>query len=302
MIYVSKEKATGNQAALVQLADLNIYSHKIFQVKCDLRVSDKCRNVYNMEYRQFIKLINNNDGKLPCLFCSRTAKFSGRSNPNTKYKSLDDKFFKHIDSKEKAYLLGWIASDGHISKTGFSIGIHQKDIITLNILKQLICKELPTTIIIQHNTTIAKFDIYSKEISQDLCKLLNISAGKKSHTVNFPILLPEFNRYFLRGYFEGDGTLNSMAKIKINKQYKKRPICSITSSSSKMLEKIQSICDIPCNFYKNQVIWNTRETLLFLDYIYTDLSQLYLERKYQLYIEWKNNYEYRYPKNKKYAK
>jgi hypothetical protein len=37
--------------------------------------------------------------------------------PNRKY-FIDENYFEFINSEEKAYWLGWIASDGHLSKKG----------------------------------------------------------------------------------------------------------------------------------------------------------------------------------------
>lgn len=51
--------------------------------------------------------------------------------------------FKKIDSPEKAYLLGWIASDGSIRYFGFIIKFHKKDLKILEKLRDIICKDLP---------------------------------------------------------------------------------------------------------------------------------------------------------------
>jgi hypothetical protein len=92
MIYINKN------GILLPISDeekskISIHSHNIYDVSCDFKVSKKCRNTYKMEFRFYCKYIKNNNGKLPCIYCSREIKFSGRNNPNTKYKSLDDNFF-----------------------------------------------------------------------------------------------------------------------------------------------------------------------------------------------------------------
>ena len=64
-------------------------------------------------------------------YCSRVCwgiSVLGRGNQNSRYKQLDDTFFSEIDSPSKAYLLGWIASDGTIGKNGtISIALHKRD-------------------------------------------------------------------------------------------------------------------------------------------------------------------------------
>lgn len=223
---------------------------------------------------------------------------SGRNNPNTKYKSLDDNFFKKIDSKEKAYLLGWIASDGHIAKRGFTIYLKDIDNKIIESLKDIICKEIPVKYKINSDgRKQVGFRINSQEISRDLCKLLNIKCGKKSAVVNFPELEDTYNMYFIRGYFEGDGCI-------INKNTKtKYPVVSISSNSFSMLKAIFNKTKIHGYVYKNQIVWSNLHAISFLDYIYINSeSLLRLDRKYDLYLYWKTNYEYNCKKNKKRGK
>ncbi len=52
-------------------------------------------------------------------------------------------FFTKIDTEFKAYLLGWIASDGYISNNGFKILRKDTDEDIVKILKDGICPELP---------------------------------------------------------------------------------------------------------------------------------------------------------------
>src|ERR1700692_182421 len=168
MIYVEHEWLSATEA-LDRLINLNIHSHKEFMVKCDFCISTKCSKKYKIEYRRFLKVIKNNNNKVICLFCSRKLKFSGRNNPNTKYKNIDDNYFKNINTIDKAYLLGWIASDGHISERGFVISIHQKDIEILNLFQNLICKNVPIKKFETDTSKMCKYVISSKKISSDLC-------------------------------------------------------------------------------------------------------------------------------------
>ena len=129
--------------------------------------------------------MENNGGSFICLQCSRHLKSSGSHNPNSKY-HFDHEMFKSIDTEEKAYLLGWIASDGHISKSSWSIKIEiqDTDIRCLETLKDIVCEEIP----IVHIKNNIRIEIHSKTMCLDICKLLSIKRGKKSNTVNFPNL------------------------------------------------------------------------------------------------------------------
>ena len=46
---------------------------------------------------------------------------------------LDDNLFFNIDSEKKAYILGWIASDGSLGKNKVSIQLQKSDENFINI-------------------------------------------------------------------------------------------------------------------------------------------------------------------------
>lgn len=257
--------------------NLKEQSHKKIKIKCDFEISKKCRKIYEIPYRDALVTRRNNNNKDICLFCSRKLKSSGRNNPNCKYVSLDDNFFENIDSEEKAYLLGWIGSDGCITERGFSIDVHKKDIEILEKLKNIICKDLKIKNKIRKS--IVSLTINSKSIAKDLIKIFNIDYGKKSETICFPELDNDNLKWcFLRGYFDGDG---SIRKPSISNY----PECKITSSSLCMLEGIKDFCTIPSFLGKDYIGWTSNNALDFLGKIYENTS-LYLKRKKELYDMW----------------
>lgn len=251
-------------------------------VKCQFGRSTKCLNEHFISYRAYIKNINNNK-KYICLQCSRTLKFSGRKNPNMKY-NIDDNFFKKIDSRQKAYLLGWIGSDGHISKSGFKISINQNDLSVLVKLRDIICHEVP----IKRKDTLVSLSISSSEISKDLCNLFNLkfdnSVYKKSHSIEFPNIPEEFKYDFIRGYFEGDGYTNNTTD-----KYGERtqPIFSISSNSKKMISSLYIHLNIPFPVnISNEVFCQGVNAVDILGKLYDNCEDMFLERKYEKYLEW----------------
>lgn len=253
-------------------------SHFKINVKCDFGVSNNCKNLYKIEIRRYHKVASNNDGKLICLQCSRYLKARGRINPNCKY-MFDDNYFSKIDSLEKAYFLGWIAADGHVSKRGFSISLHEKDKEILFKLKSLISKDLPLSAKADNQVVLT---VNSQKMAEDLSKNLKINFGKKSDK----IMLPSFDDdkitwAFIRGLFEADGSIRSPL-------YAKYPRCSISSSSVKILTQIKEFCNIPCSVYKQNIEWNNSNALDFLSKIYDDLDlgSFFLDRKFETYCQW----------------
>lgn len=283
MIYVNNEWLSA-QAGLVQLVNETKGSHKKFKIKCDSQKSTKCRKEYEIAYKDYLRhLSKNNNEKIFCLFCSRAEKHSGRLNPNAKYHNINDNFFNKIDTLDKAYLLGWIGSDGHISNAGFTIKIHTKDIVILTYIKNIICTDVPIFNKVFTYTDMSGFTINSKQISKDLCLLFNISPGKKSNTINFPNIDQKYYYEFIRGYFDGDGTINS---IRNKRGY---PQSMITSDSPLMLLKIKEILGFGF-IYKSTFEMSVKDTFTFCERIYTP-NRPKLERKYQRYLEWIEYYE-----------
>lgn len=254
-------------------------SHYLVFGRCQIQKSPKCTGTVKMSIRNFYTSMEKNDGKYVCFYCLMTLTNTGRNNPNCKYKTLDDDFMKVIDTEEKAYLLGWIASDGHLSPTGrIDISVRDYDIKIMEILKDLICEEIP----IFKRDDMVGFSICSTEMNSDICKILEICPGNKSKIVTFPNLDNDSLTWaFIRGLFDGDGSINKLTR---NNQ---RRSCCIASISSKMKEGIKKFCKIDCYLNDATIGFTTTNAMLFLSKIYqTNNEKLRLERKYNTYLEY----------------
>jgi dUTP pyrophosphatase len=190
---------------------------------------------------------------------------------------LDDRFFSSIDTEEKAYLLGWIASDGHIARSGsITLEIHKTDAYHLGQLRDLIWPELP---IFEHNNLVG-FRLSSRQMVSDVCRWLSIGPGKKSALVRFPPLSSvELGWAFLRGFFEGDGHVTSISSKK------RQPQCHISTNSAEMRRAIREFCKIPCREYSDRLEWYGNNALDFLARLYIGTRPSLL-RKRERYIEW----------------
>jgi len=203
-------------------------------------------------------------------------KYSGRKNPNSRY-NLDDNFFSVIDGADKAYILGFIASDGSISEGTIDIEIHGRDKLLLTAIAARIsddCKIRPSKIT---NVTLS---LHSKKLVSDVCSHLDITPGPKSHIVNFPHMIDDtFKWDFIRGFFDGDGSINKVGGKK------RQPRCKITSNSIKMLSAIKDFCNISCSVGKSDIWFSGNSALDFMGKLYDD-AKLYMPRKKDLYLDW----------------
>ena len=212
----------------------------------------------------------------------------GRNNPSCKY-NFDDNLLGKINSHNKAYVLGWIASDGGLSNKNISIILAEKDKEILYKIRDFICKEIPIKlkkIDIKNRQDQFRLTISSKTMVNDVCKWLCISpACDKTAIVKFPEIEKRFICDFIRGYFDGDGNIRS-----IDKNCKKGLDCNITSKSQFIKDSIQTICSskgIYSNVNKDGIYFSTFDALRFLDMIYKG-GKMHLQRKFIVYKKWKN--------------
>ena len=128
----------------------------------------------------------------------------GRS--NSKY-TVDVRFFDSIDTEEKAYIIGFILADGHISKQGsLIITLHKRDIDILEKIRVAMKSDYPikperekyVSLIISSKTLCDKLNFYGfnnrKTYGFDFDKLLTFIPNT---------LIP----HFIRGMFDGDGCI-----------------------------------------------------------------------------------------------
>ena len=125
--------------------------------------------------------------------------------------SLDEHCFDAIDNEYKAYVLGFIASDGCIhnpteehKQNIVKISIKQIDEEILNIMKTVVFK---TDKPISHRHGVSTLEIVSDNICQNIIKLgLGI---RKTYGNTYVQLETHLMRHFIRGYFDGDGSIST---------------------------------------------------------------------------------------------
>lgn len=130
--------------------------------------------------------------------------------------SVDDNYFEKIDTPNKAYFLGLLYADGclHFVKNTVSIGLQERDGYILNAFKKDLNSNYPIGLYsrkkIQWKTQQPQyiFKFTNSKIYGDLIKLGCFP--QKTFNLKFPSFsqVPqEFIFHFIRGFFDGDGTI-----------------------------------------------------------------------------------------------
>jgi hypothetical protein len=128
--------------------------------------------------------------------------------------NVNDNYFANIDSEEKAYWLGFLMADGYINQRSgqdrLILDIAKKDEDHLEAFKKAINFEGPIKEFIiksgkWENFKHSQIAITSQKLVDNLNKLG--CTAKKSLSLKFPKLKSDLINHFIRGYFDGDGSV-----------------------------------------------------------------------------------------------
>jgi len=206
--------------------------------------------------------------------------------------NYDADFFESIDTEEKAYWLGFLYADGYVSKTSaintsYTVGIdlmrsdenHLKKFNkSINGNFELVYRERERWNKIH---SICSIRVYCKKMVEDLIN--NGCTYNKTFDIKMPILQEHLIRHFIRGFFDGDGSI-------FKRKGRDYLLCNITSASEDFLKSIREIIyNIGITSYivsdRNHFqlgISGKDSAYNFLKYMYED-STFYLDRKHKLY-------------------
>ena len=187
-----------------------------------------------------------------------------------------------IDSDTKAYLLGWIASDGSVHPNGnIYVSVSTCDIGVLEALRDFICPDLP---IADPSKGMKRLTVCSSQWYKAIKEHLNLSfdkgeSHKKSHLVQMPVDIPYFLKWsFLRGLFEGDGSV-FIVKSTTNKDYLRVSIGSTSLGMRMMIVTLCKALSINISSTSTQVILSGHYAARFLEKIYAgcDESMIFIK-------------------------
>lgn len=198
-------------------------------------------------------------------------------------------YFETIDTEDKAYWLGFIYADGNVNKARSTLRINLQARDNLHLSKLNKCVDGNFNIRIydeKHGDKMylmCQILVYSTKIVRDLMDKGVVP--HKSNIITFPGLQNDLIRHFIRGYFDGDGSV-------CERKHKKGPsdlVCSFTCGSLEFLESLRVILfsnDIKSYLVKDKrgekyslSLAGLQNPDTFLHYIYDD-STVYLDRKY----------------------
>ena len=260
-----------------------------------------------------------NDGKLsatkiakefgitPTAFCKYLKSVGVQAENNQNKTKFNEHIFDSIDTEEKAYWLGFIFADGGISRTP-NLGEkprYQFELSLSDVDSDHLIKFNKFMGHILNNVKYGKVNLNGKMFgrcrwivnNKYLWNVLNDlgCVPQKSLLLKFPNIPQDLIRHFIRGYFDGDGSLGVYET-----RYNPRVMCSCIGTLD-MLGAILKSVGIEVNYYHDkrhseytysfQLV--SSKCIKFLNYIYKD-SNVFLERKYKKYLDICRLYEESY--------
>ena len=217
--------------------------------------------------------------------------------------SYNENFFDNIDTEEKAYWLGFIMADGstRLNKQNnpaqTSIEISKRDIEILNAFKNSIesnhiIRERSRRAVTGKISKICSITISSQHLTKQLVSYGVVPNKTYIGFINEEIFNDneELIFHYLRGYSDGDGTINKNKGSYVFKLVIKSE--SILNTIKKWIKQYCNI-DVKIKLEIDKLgsahrlsIQNKKEYFIFLDKLYKN-ANIYLDRKYQIYLNHK---------------
>lgn len=215
-------------------------------------------------------------------------------------------FFENIDTEEKAYWLGFLYADGCVRETKrndklkamiLEVGLSsidrehlEKFLFQIKYDGEVKYKDVKLG---NKSFESCRVNVCDTEMCRDLVKLG--CTPRKSLTLTFPTeeqVPKHLQIHFIRGYVDGDGSIG-LRNVNYKGRECKRGLITILGTKD-FLEKVVEVTGWKRNTIQKpsgtyQIEWNNKSTIEeYLDLIYKG-ANIYLERKYDKYLEIKQN-------------
>lgn len=213
----------------------------------------------------------------------RSRNEQNKYNPqNQRQYHINDNYFD-TENPNMAYLLGFLAADGYVYQHKNSIKISLSDVDTGFL--ELIEKELNANFPIRHYETKDGYHVCEVVFTSHQIKMQLFKYGivpKKTYSFTFPYILNEkYYIDFIRGYFDGDGSVSTAGRAL------RWQLCSYNKEFLISVLDILEKYNIPkVNIYKRNNLYyfqySTNSTKQLFNILYYD-NCLCLPRKYKKY-------------------
>ena len=194
-------------------------------------------------------------------------------------------YFKQINTPDKAYWLGFIAADGNVRKDllKLRIELNIQDYHHLEKFRDCIQGDMPIHENKRPNNHSCYIDVNCQALNQDLLQY-GITPNKSlTLQINWKLIPLHLQQYFIRGYFDGDGSLN----VYTARGYEEWELSFIGTQS--LLQDFQHFFEIEHKLFscgKNyRFCYKSKQDILHALWSFYDDDLIYLDRKRKKVLE-----------------
>lgn len=246
------------------------YSNKNIQIDNEENVLDAYEIGLSMK-----KIAERSDGKYTEWDVYKILELYGVEKRNLGSRGIiNENYFEIINTPEKAYLLGFIESDGSIRRDLSQLIISQKEDEQwwiLNMIRDFIQPDAKTLNI--HNSKLCN-DLYKKGIIPNK----TYENTKENVNILWNSIPNEFKYDFIRGLLDGDGNIRWFYQ----KESSKTISCNIGFTGNKyLLKKIQELLKVDFNYDLKLNDYNTYSRIYITD---SNVGRLLCQKMYKNFV------------------
>lgn len=193
--------------------------------------------------------------------------------------TINPHYFARIDTPEKVYWLGFFAADGSIVRGQIRLALGRKDDAHVVAFARAIGAEHPIyRDLNSKGRPQTRVQIGCYQMVADLARYGIVA--RKTETLTYPDIPAEFDRHFIRGYFDGDGSIGGqkqpIATIMGTESFLIR--CAEIAFASGITKKLRSVYKHPSGNAFILAIGGHHQAKRLYDWFYQDCT-VCLERK-----------------------
>ena len=200
---------------------------------------------------------------------------------NARKYNINQDYFKAW-SHNMAYILGFWYADGCIyGGKMFDITLHKKDKYIIKKIAQELDYQGPILDYVDRQA--CRINFSCKVIYNDLIALGGTE--RKSKTLQFPNIPIEFLPDFIRGYFDGDGSVYNVKGKRINTNF----ACGSNKFLQSLLQLLKKEAGIEggsISIANQSLTFGKKDSIKLGNYIYQNNPELYLLRKYEKFKQY----------------
>lgn len=281
-----------------KIITLNNVILKDFRVNLNVEklvINDYIAGVCNKNLSQKYKL---HRGTIQTILIRNNIPLRKQNETARKHQIINEDFFKFINNEEKAYFLGLLYADGSLRYNGFEITLIDSDKEILerfsNIIYNKVVLYYKKSRNYHNNPKYVCKPQYNLVVTSMIMKNDLIKYGcveSKTYKIRLPKLNDKLYRHFIRGYFDGDGSIsirNSLPHIASINITSNILFCTDIQILINKTLNIKMKLNIRYGNVGAVRLDKQQDIIIFLDWMY-DKSKIYLNRKYNKYITYKLN-------------